>query len=71
MSVVPLEPRTKPIPASPEPYLSRMAIAEHMGVSTGTIDRWCREGAPYETWGLRTKKFRATRVVAWAKRRAA
>lgn len=53
-----------------ERYVSRLEIAEIMGVSPRTIDRWCGEGLPHETWGMRTKKFRASEVVEWARNRA-
>lgn len=56
--------------AGPEPYMSRAQIAEYLQVSTKTIDRWALDGCPFETWGLRTKKFRASEVTAWARRRA-
>lgn len=55
----------------PEPYCSRMEIAKLMGVSERTIDRWAREGAPHQTWGMRTKKFRFSEVEQWAKIRKA
>ena len=58
-------------PDGPESYRTRTEIAEFMRVSERTIDRWSREGLPYETWGLRTKKFRASDVVRWARGRAA
>jgi hypothetical protein len=53
----------------PEPYLSRAEIARFMAVCDRTIDRWTKEGCPHETWGLRAKKFRASEVQAWARRR--
>lgn len=56
--------------AGPEPYLSRAEIASFMRVSPRTIDRWTLEGMPHETWGLRTKKFRASECVRWARTRS-
>jgi phage terminase Nu1 subunit (DNA packaging protein) len=58
-------------PDGPEPYLNRVEIATFMRVSERTIDRWSTEGMPFETWGLRTKKFRASEVVRWARSRTA
>ena len=55
----------------PEPYLSRVELAEFMDVSERTVDRWAAEGMPFETWGLRTKKFQASQCIAWARDRAA
>jgi excisionase family DNA binding protein len=56
---------------TPEPYLSRLEIARLMGVSPRTIDRWCKEGLPHQTWGLRTKKLRFSEVEEWARKRGA
>jgi hypothetical protein len=58
------------IPGTPEPWLSRAQIALHMDVSERTIDRWVKEGVPHETWGLATRKFQASEVVAWARQRS-
>lgn len=64
-NVVPLR-----LPDGPEPYLSRIELARFMRVSVRCVDRWATEGMPFETWGLRTKKFRASECVAWARTRA-
>lgn len=69
--MIDLAQRRAPQTGVPEPYLSRVEIAKHMAVSPRTIDRWCREGLPHETWGMRSKKFQASRVEGWARRRAA
>lgn len=54
----------------PEPFLKRDEIARAMGVSVRTIDYWSKEGCPFETWGLKTKVFRASLVMDWARQRA-
>ena len=53
----------------PEPYLTRRQLAAFMQVSERTVDRWTREGMPHETFGLRTKRFRASEAVGWARTR--
>ena len=53
----------------PEPFLRRAEIAKFMGVSVRMIDYWAAQGCPHETWGMRTKTFRPSEVVAWAKQR--
>jgi phage terminase Nu1 subunit (DNA packaging protein) len=63
-------PQETPPRIGPEPYLMRAEIARFMRVSTRTIDRWVLEGCPHETWGLRTKKFRPSEVIAWARLRS-
>jgi excisionase family DNA binding protein len=54
---------------TPERYLTRQQLAEVMGVSVKTIDRMVRDGMPSETWGLRSRRFLASRALAWARRR--
>lgn len=53
----------------PEPFLNREEIATFMKVSPRTITKWCAEGMPYETWGLRTRVYRASEVIEWARQR--
>jgi phage terminase Nu1 subunit (DNA packaging protein) len=53
----------------PERYLTRKQLAEHMGVSVATIDRWVGEGLPSETWGIRARRFRPSLAIAWARAR--
>jgi len=50
----------------PERYLNREQLAQLMGVSVKTIDRMVRDGMPSETWGLRSRRFLASRALAWA-----
>lgn len=62
-----------PIPER-ERYLSRSQLAELMGVSVKTIDRWVLAGMPSEIFGARSRRFLASRALAWARthdRRAA
>lgn len=55
--------------AEPERYVSRVELAAIMGVSVTTVDRLVRAGMPSETWGLRARRFRPSRAVAWARGR--
>jgi excisionase family DNA binding protein len=50
-----------------ERYVTREQLADLMGVSTDTIDRMVKEGMPSETWGRRTRRFRPSVAVAWAR----
>jgi excisionase family DNA binding protein len=52
-----------------ERYLTRAELAELMGVSVKTIDRLVAQGMPSETWGLRSRRFLASRALAWARTR--
>ena len=54
----------------PEPYVSPRELARIMGVSRSTIYRWLDQGLPSETWGLRTRKFKPSQAMAWAKARS-
>ena len=53
-----------------EPFLNRKETAKVLGVSLRTLDRFVREGLPCETWGLRSRVFRASEAVVWARNRA-
>jgi len=53
----------------PERYVTRAELAEIMGVSVPTIDRLVREGMPSETWGIRSRRFRPSEAIAWARAR--
>lgn len=49
----------------PEKSLSKREVAEHYGVSTTTIDDWCRaQGMPWRRVGSR-RKFRLSETDAW------
>lgn len=53
-----------------ERYVSRAELAELMGVSLTTVDRLVAEGMPSETWGRRTRRFRPSTALAWARAQA-
>lgn len=55
----------------PERYVDRAELARLMGVSVATIDRMVREGLPSETWGRRSRRFRPSVAIAWARTRSA
>jgi len=52
-----------------EPYVDRKTLAELMGVSLRTIDYWTAEGMPSVTWGLRTRRYRPSLAMQWARSR--
>lgn len=54
----------------PERYVSRAQLADLMGVSIGTVDRLVADGMPSETWGMRTRRFRPSVAIAWARQRS-
>ena len=52
----------------PERYVKPRELAELMGVSRRTIDRWLAQGMPSETWGMRrTRRFLPSQAIAWAR----
>jgi phage terminase Nu1 subunit (DNA packaging protein) len=55
----------------PERYVTREALADLMGVHVATIDRMVKDGMPSETWGRRTRRFRPSVAIAWARARGA
>jgi phage terminase Nu1 subunit (DNA packaging protein) len=57
------------VPFAPERYVTRVQLAEIMGVHVNTIDRLVREGMPSETWGVRARRFRPSIAIAWARTR--
>jgi phage terminase Nu1 subunit (DNA packaging protein) len=52
-----------------ERYVSRAQLAEHMGVSVRTVDRFVKEGMPHEDWGLKCRRFLPSKAIAWARTR--
>ena len=58
-----------PVPER-ERYMTRKQLADHMGVSLTTIDRWVAAGMPSETWGLRARRFRPSIAIAWVRAHA-
>ena len=60
------------VPPGPGEFIDARRLAAVMGVSTTTIKRWTAAGMPSETWGMkRTRRFRVTDVLAWARAREA
>jgi excisionase family DNA binding protein len=57
--------------STPDRYVSRAGLAEHLSVSVKTIDRIVREGCPSHTFGLRLRRFKVAEVERWLHRRAA
>jgi phage terminase Nu1 subunit (DNA packaging protein) len=55
-----------PVP-EPERYVGREEMAQLMGVHICTLDRMVRDGMPSETWGRRTRRFRPSLAIAWAR----
>jgi excisionase family DNA binding protein len=56
----------------PEPWKSKREIAEHLGVSIRTVQRWMNEGLPFsKVFERGPAKFRRTEVDQWLKGRAA
>lgn len=51
------------------PWLTRRQVAEHFAVSPKTVQRWQREGLPFERWGSRLVRYRLDRVERWLKTR--
>jgi phage terminase Nu1 subunit (DNA packaging protein) len=58
-----------PVP-EPERYVTRAELAHMMGLSVTTIDRMVAEGLPSETWGRRSRRFRPSVAIAWARTRS-
>lgn len=58
--------RALPVP-EPEPYITRRELAALMGVHERTVDRMVKAGMPSESWGRRTRRFKASAAIAWAR----
>lgn len=56
-------------PAPPERWVRRPELARIMGVGERTVARWVAEGMPSEMWGQRSRVFRVSECVEWARRR--
>jgi phage terminase Nu1 subunit (DNA packaging protein) len=50
-------------------FVTRRELAEILGVSVRTIDRFRAEGMPCECWGLRAVRFDPDVAVRWARSR--
>jgi phage terminase Nu1 subunit (DNA packaging protein) len=60
------------LPPGPGEFVDARRLAAVMGVSTTTIKRWTAAGMPSETWGMkRTRRFRISDVLDWARAREA
>ena len=57
-----------PLPAD-ERYVNRKQLAELLGVSVSTVDRFVRAGMPSDRWGPRMRRFLPSRCVAWLRER--
>ena len=57
--------------AEAERYVTRAELARMMGLSVATIDRMVAEGLPSETWGRRSRRFRPSVAIEWARARSA
>jgi excisionase family DNA binding protein len=64
-------PGRPPATVAPDRYLTRAELAEHLSVSTKTIDRMLREGLPCHRFGRRLVRLRLREVETWLERRAA
>jgi len=56
-------------PDGQERYVTRRELADLMGLHVRTIDKMVQAGMPSETWGRRTRRFQASKAVAWARDR--
>jgi excisionase family DNA binding protein len=49
----------------PDQTVTREQLAEQLGVSTDTVDRWREDGMPWHNWGRRLVRFRVREVTRW------
>lgn len=54
---------------APDRYLTRAELADHLGVSTKTIDRMLREGLPCHRFGRRLVRLRLAEAEDWLESR--
>lgn len=57
--------------AEPEAYVDRVELARRMAVSVATVDRLRKAGMPSVTWGRRTRRFRPSVAMQWAREHGA
>lgn len=50
-----------------EAYVTRQELAALMGVSVRTVDRLTAAGMPSVSWGRRTRRYRPSTAVGWAR----
>ena len=55
-----------PVPER-EAYITRAELAALMGISPKSVDRLVKQGLPSVTWGLRTRRFKASVALQWAR----
>lgn len=48
-----------------EPFVTRVQLAEHLGVSMKTIERWEKRGLPHHRWGPRIIRYRVSEAKLW------
>lgn len=54
----------------PEPYIDRVEMARQLGIHVRTLDRMvANDEIPSCTWGRRTRRFKASVVIAHLARR--
>ena len=57
-----------PLPVQQEEaYITRRQLAELMGVSERTVDRMVAAGMPSVVFSRRSRRFLASRALAWAR----
>lgn len=52
-----------------ERYIDRQELADLMGVSVDTVDRLVRAGMPSVKWTARTRRFKPSVALQWARSR--
>ncbi len=50
-----------------ERYVTRRELAAMMGVHPTTVDRMRRAGMPSVVWGRRSRRFKPSVALAWAR----
>lgn len=50
-----------------EPYVTRAELARLMGISVASVDRLVVKGMPSVLWGKRTRRFRPSIALQWAR----
>jgi phage terminase Nu1 subunit (DNA packaging protein) len=52
-----------------EEYVDRKQLAKLMGISVQSVDRLVADGMPSETWGMRSRRFKPSVSIRWARQR--
>jgi phage terminase Nu1 subunit (DNA packaging protein) len=50
-----------------EPYITAQELADLMGISVRQVHRLKARGMPYENWGMRVVRFKASVALAWVR----